>query len=262
MDTDSTRTAVLLIGHGTRDAAGISEFRELARMLTERIAPVAVFPCFLEIAAPTIAAAVLAAVDAGARNIVAAPLLLFAAGHAKSDIPQALAEAAARIATDRGIEVSICQTDVLECHPKLLELSSLRFNEAIAGETQLPAETTCLVMVGRGSFDADAIAAMHRFAALRAQVSPVHHAEAAFIAMATPKYGDALRAAATKGYMRIVVQPHLLFAGELLKELQYFVATLTKEFPSTHWMLTSHLGPHALLTDAVESNCQAAVARN
>jgi sirohydrochlorin ferrochelatase len=262
VDTSPRSTAILLIGHGTRDAAGIDEFLELARMLSERMTPIAVFHCFLELAEPTIGEAVLAAVDAGARDIVAMPVLLFAAGHAKSDIPSALASAVNRIAGERGIEVSVRQTEVLECHPKLLELSALRFDEAISSETELPAATTCLVMVGRGSFDAEAIAAMHRFTALRAEASPVHHAEAAFIAMATPKYGDALRGVATKGFARVVVQPHLLFAGELLKELQYCVAALTKEFPGTQWMLTSHLGPHALLTDALESKCQAAMVRN
>jgi sirohydrochlorin ferrochelatase len=267
VDNSPRSTAILLIGHGTRDTAGISEFLELARMLTERMAPVAVFPCFLELAAPTIAEAVSAAVDAGARYLVAAPVLLFAAGHAKSDIPAALATAAAHMCDERGIELSVHQTDVLECHPRLLELSKLRFDEAVASpvaanQTELPAATTCLVMVGRGSFDADAIAAMHRFTALREEASPVHHAEAAFVAMASPKYGDALRRVATQGFARVVVQPHLLFSGELLKELQYCVAALTKEFPDTQWLLTSHLGPHALLTDAVESKCQAAMVRN
>jgi precorrin-8X/cobalt-precorrin-8 methylmutase len=189
-------------------------------------------------------------------------VLLFAAGHAKSDIPAALAAATARIASERGVELSLHQTEVLECHPKLLELSKLRFDEVIASHTQLPAATTCLVMVGRGSFDADAIAAMHRFTQLRAEASPVHHAEAAFIAMATPKYGEMLRTAAKRGFARIVVQPHLLFEGELLTELKRDVELLAVEYPTTHFFVTSHLGPHALLTDAVESKCQAAIVRN
>jgi sirohydrochlorin cobaltochelatase len=254
-------TAILLIGHGTRDAAGTDEFLTLAKMLAERMAPTGVFPCFLELASPSIGEAVAAGVDAGARNIVAVPVLLFAAGHAKSDIPAALADAVKGIASERRVEVSIHQTSVLECHPRLLELSRRRYEEAMQGLDELPASTTCLILVGRGSYDREAVAAMHRFTELRAATTAVGQVEAAFIAMATPKYGEVLRRAAARGFARIVVQPHLLFAGELLSGLQRDVATLANEFPLTQWVVTSHLGPDALLTDAVESSCQAAIAR-
>ena len=83
---------VMLVGHGTRDEVGTRQFFELGERLAERLNPQPVVSCLLEFQQPTIPQAWSQLVEQGVEHIDVAPLLLFAAGHAKQDIPQIIAE--------------------------------------------------------------------------------------------------------------------------------------------------------------------------
>src|SRR5262245_11520322 len=113
----TTGEGLLLVGHGTRDAAGQEEFLKLASLVSGRRSALIVEPCYLEFAGPTIAQGVDRAVARGAHRLTVAPILLFAAGHAKQDIPAAVMNAAARHAG-----LTVRQLDPLECDDKLLAL--------------------------------------------------------------------------------------------------------------------------------------------
>ncbi len=81
---------LLLIGHGTRDKAGIAEIKSLANSVRDLLPlTIPVELCYLEIAEPTINAGIEKLVTRGNR-IVVAPLLLFEASHAKRDVPEML----------------------------------------------------------------------------------------------------------------------------------------------------------------------------
>jgi sirohydrochlorin cobaltochelatase len=272
--------AILLVGHGTRDARGVAEFIALANQLSQRLPEIPVVPSFLELAEPTIDAATASLIDGGARQIVVLPVLLFSAGHAKRDIPDAVTSALARYAPIAE-SVSWRQAGVLECHPALLELAGKRLREALDDGATLPnvgqpiadrrpstavpdpsnasltlGDDLCLVVVGRGSYDDEATAAMRRFAAMHAEKSGIRHFEVAFVAMAEPKYPAVLREVARRGYATVVVQPHFLFAGELLEKLRADVFELRREFSLIHWRWTSHLGPDPLLGEALARMCR------
>src|SRR5438552_1673786 len=77
-----------------------------------------------------------------------------------------------------------------------------------------------LLTVGRGSHDPEATDAMHQFTRLRAELTPVGRSETCFIAMQSPPFKEALAAAAATTYRRIIVQPHLLFHGQLFHEIK------------------------------------------
>jgi sirohydrochlorin ferrochelatase len=259
------REGILLVGHGTRDPAGIAEFHAAAELIrrSSNCRPVA--PCFLELATPTIAGGVEQLVRSGATRIVVVPLLLFSAGHAKRDIPAAVAAAAAGYPN-----VTIGQTAALECNPQILALSARRFREAIAKLPQIPAISTLVLLVGRGSLDSDATAEMRRFASLRIEQTPVGRMSVCFLAMQQPSLADALADAAASDFRRIVVQPHLLFTGELHKQARCAVETLARrasegvssesDSPSLalrasvsarQWIVTAPLGPEPELAAAV-----------
>src|SRR5215212_2590757 len=85
---------ILLIGHGTRDAAGHQEFLVTAQRLQEAVPGNPVEPCFLELSQPTISEGWHRLAARGVTQIVATPLLLFSAGHAKRDIPDVIHSAA------------------------------------------------------------------------------------------------------------------------------------------------------------------------
>jgi sirohydrochlorin cobaltochelatase len=235
---------LLVIGHGTREAAGLDEFAALVeRVRAATSQPVE--PCFLELARPTIAEGIGRLVDSGVRRVAVVPLLLFAAGHAKRDIPEAVAKAAA---PHPGLVVR--QTGALESHEQVLALSARRFQEAIAGKPPADPRQTLLLMVGRGSLDADATAEMHRFARLRAERTPVGRVLTCFLAMQTPSLAEGLSAAADTGFQRIVVQAHLLFHGQLYDETRMAVESRQRR-AGPDWLLTSVLGPEPELAAAV-----------
>ncbi len=237
---------VLLVGHGTRDAEGRAEFMVATQRVAELCPDQVVEPCFLEMADPPIAVGFERLVSRGVRRITVMPLLLFAAGHAKRDIPGALSAAAARHP-----DVDVTQVEPLGCHRRIVELSAERFRETVEKFAQFRPNDCLLLLVGRGSNDDEATREMHRFAQLRAEQTPVGRVEVCFAAMAQPLLSTAMEHAAAVGYPLVVVQPHLLFGGQLLVNLQHNVAAFARQQPQQQWMITEHLGPSMLLAEAV-----------
>ncbi len=154
---------LLLVGHGSREAAGVEEFLATARLVAAAAGDVPAEACFLEFARPTIAEGFRRLVARGAKQVVVVPVLLFSAGHAKRDIP----EAACRVAREFS-GIAVWQAQHLGCQSDLVALSQQRYEEAIVGQpSDLTPADNWLVLVGRGSWDAGATAEMHAFAALR-----------------------------------------------------------------------------------------------
>ena len=239
-------TGLLLIGHGTNNERGKAEFLEVCSALSHQMPSLVVEPCFLERTEPNISVAVDRLATAGVQKAVAVPLLLFAAGHAKHDIPGAVTAA---VANHWSLQISF--GDPLNCHQAVLELSAKRFQEAVATQDQLKLDSTMLLMIGRGSSDPSATEQMHRFVELRSSLISVKKVLPCFLAMAEPSLKTALAEAATSGAENIVVQPHLLFQGDLLKRLRLEVESASTQWPDCRWIVAEHLGPAPQITSAV-----------
>jgi len=267
----------LLVGHGTREAVGVAEFLQVASLTTEAAGPaIVVEPCFLEFAQPTIAEGLAALVRRGVRRVVVAPVLLFAAGHAKRDIPEAVAAAVAALSgLEAGSrpEIEIVQSAHLGCHPALIALSRARGE---VGQSNISHAETAWVMVGRGSHDPQAIAEMHQFVEQRAAGLGYARVDVAFVAMAEPTLTSVLDALAQSANVvaaptdnttrpvkirRVVVQPHLLFGGVLLDR----IATVMREFaerrPDIEWVVAPHLGPDVRVAEAIVARAKAMLAK-
>ncbi|MCG8585131.1 MAG: sirohydrochlorin chelatase [Pirellulales bacterium] len=249
MDESTNIRGLLIVGHGTRDVAGCEEFRTTARAVAARLSQFAVEPCFLELAEPTIEEAVARLAAGGVEELSVLPLLLFAAGHAKDDIPRAVEAAIA----SSGLVLSQPATMLshLGCNQTLVELSHLRYEETLRRSSGQPDADTTLVMVGRGSRDEDATREMHAFAKLRSNRSGIQQTEVCFVAMAEPAIRDCLERVSKGASSRVVIQPHLLFQGQLLERIGQFVSEFSSLSPEKEWMVDRHLGPHALLEDAI-----------
>jgi sirohydrochlorin ferrochelatase len=239
-------SAVLLVGHGTRDVRGLAEFERLAESVAGHVNGKRVKRAYLELAGPTILEAIERLAAEGATSIRVVPLLLFAAGHAKRDLPAAV-EAAAR--RHPGLKVEIAPA--FGCDEEILALSERRFEEALAERSVVGRDRTMLLLVGRGTSDAEAIDEVRQFAALRREQSGVGRADVCFVAAARPSLVDGMGMAAQAGYPRVVVQPHLLFAGQVLDEIQAAVRSIERQTMGTEWILTRHLGPEEELVRAV-----------
>jgi sirohydrochlorin cobaltochelatase len=232
----------LIVGHGTRDPQGRAEFEETARLLATQT-NVPVEACYLELATPTIAEGVAALARRGVRQMVVVPLLLFTAGHAKRDIPDAVAAAAQPL----GIAI-VGQTRALELEPSLLALSRQRFAEIT--DKAISASETRLLLVGRGGSDPVANRATQAYTQELASQLGVK-GETAFVALAQPTVPDMLAALAAARPKRVVVLPHLLFTGEVLTAIHSHVTTCGQQHPKTECLVAAHLGPHPLLIQAL-----------
>ncbi|MHB8973244.1 MAG: sirohydrochlorin chelatase [Pirellulaceae bacterium] len=249
-------SGLLVVGHGTQDERGRRDFWITVRQVAEELPDCAVEGCFLEVAAPDmpdlpdIPTALDRLAQRGLRDIVIVPLLLFSAGHARRDIPAAVARAAART----GMRVR--QSDVLGCHPQVLQLSAERFLAAV-GADYAP-ESVLLLFVARGSRDPAATDQLQHFVTQRVARTPVGRVVVAFLAMAEPRVEDVLAEITATECARVVVQPHLLYPGSLLSRLRRIVAghapgrlPPAPGRPRQHWIWTDCLGCDRAIARAV-----------
>jgi sirohydrochlorin ferrochelatase len=234
--------AWLLIGHGTRSSRGLAEFRQTVELVAEKATGRILRHAFLELAEPTIESALAELYDAHVRGIFVVPLMLFAAGHVKRDIPLAIAQAA-----DKRPGLKWHLAGHLGCHERIVDLSKQRF-EAARNEL---GGCDALILVARGSRDDSAIAEMAQFARLHAARSGPRAVEVAFAAMAAPRIGDVLARVGEAPGERIVVQPHLLFHGEILDQIRQSVRDACRKYPNKRFSCAEHLGPSPELAETV-----------
>ena len=242
---------LLVVGHGTADRVGAAESVAVAHRVASRLVGVPVELGFLEVIEPAIGRAVDRLAARGCRQIVAAPLLLFRAGHARRDVPEALAAAAQASA------VSVVQADPLGVHPAIVALSRLRRRAALLGRPAVAPAETALVMVGRGASDPTSASQLEAFTDRTlgdVDARPAHVGQG-FVAVAKPRLADALAAAAViTRVRRVIVQPHLLFRGHVEREVIAAVDRARLEWPEMEWVVVDRLG-------AVESVAEAIVDR-
>jgi sirohydrochlorin cobaltochelatase len=207
-----TRPPLLIVGHGTRSAAGVAEFTQFVTRVGasagSRIP--AVDGGFIELARPSVADAVTRLTSGavpGPRPAVAVPLVLTAAGHGKGDIPAALARELAR---HPGLSFRYGRP--LGPHPVLQDLLETRIDAALAGASR---RDTHVVLVGRGSTDPDANAEVAKVARLLWEGRGYPAVEYSFVSLARPSVPEALDRARRLGARRIVVAPYFLFSGVL-----------------------------------------------
>jgi len=215
-----TPPPLLLAAHGTRDAAGVAAFEALAARVADRARRdgIEVAGGFIELSEPPLRDAV-ATLAGTSPRIVAVPLMLVAAGHAKGDIPAALAREQAR---RPGVSFTYART--LGPHPALIELLDTRI-AAAAGDTP-PA----VLVVGRGSTDPDANADVVKTARLLWEGRDYPLAETAFVSLARPDVAEGLERCRLLGARRIVVARYFLFPGVLPDR----VAEQAAEYAAAH----------------------------
>ena len=153
------RLGLLICGHGSRNRLAVAEFAELAGALRQRLRPLPLEYGYLEFAQPILRDGLEALRAQGVERILAVPAMLFAAGHAKNDIPSVLNTWAAEtgIRVDYGRELGVDLKMIQAAGQRLREAIERDDQQALAsGQQPVPLYDTLLVVVGRGSSDPDA----------------------------------------------------------------------------------------------------------
>jgi sirohydrochlorin cobaltochelatase len=236
------RPPLLLAAHGTTDQAGVDAFAALAGRVAKLAAAggTRVAGGFIELSAPALREAVagLAAASpgppaaAGSKvSMVAVPLMLSAAGHAKGDIPAALAREGRR---HPGLTWTYARP--LGPHPALLELLATRI--AAVSDGTSPA----VLLVGRGSTDPDANADVVKTARLLWEGRDYPLAETAFVSLARPAVAEGLERCRLLGARRIVVARYFLFPGVLPDRVAEQAAAYAAVHPELDIACTDVLG--------------------
>jgi sirohydrochlorin cobaltochelatase len=236
--------ALLIAGHGSRDAEGIAEFLDLARHFRTFRPGQPVEIAFLEFARPTIQEGIDRLVREGADQVIVLPGVLMAAGHAKNDMASEV-----RRARERHPQVEILMSRALDVEPRLLQLCRVRYEEARAGREAVDPKETLLLLVGRGSSDPDANANIAKVARFLQEGYPTGWAAWAYTGVTTPLLPDALAVCTRTGFRRIVVQPYFLFTGVLLKRIYAQVEEQRRLRPDLDIVATPHLQTHPLLLE-------------
>ncbi|WP_103542554.1 sirohydrochlorin chelatase [Streptomyces sp. SM1] len=198
------RPVLLVIAHGSRDPRHAATVHDLVRRVRSLRPGLRVETGFLDFNIPSVKG-VLESLDAeGVRDVVALPLLLTRAFHAKSDIPAVLAEAPPRL--------RIRQAEVLGPSPLLLSALERRLYEA--GLTPADKSSTGVVLASAGSSDPEAIAVIAEIAREWRHTGWCA-VRPAFASAALPRTEQAVRELRDLGCARVAVAPYVLAPGFL-----------------------------------------------
>jgi sirohydrochlorin cobaltochelatase len=178
----------------------------------------------------------------GCDRILAVPGMLFAAMHAKNDIPTVLNTYAAR----HGIEVRYGRE--LGVDPKMIAAAAARIGEALdrADREQgpIPLHDTCLVVIGRGASDPDANANVSKVARMLWEGIGFGWCETGYSGVTFPLVEPCLSHVARLPYRRVVVFPYFLFSGILIDRIYGFTDQVAAAHPDRQWIKAPYLGDH------------------
>lgn len=261
------RPAILVVGHGTRKAAGAQQLCDLVQCMRSLRPDILFLESFLELAQPDIPTALARAAEHGVTQVLVVPILLFTAGHAKSDIPDAVHSAADVL----GIEV-LGQTPSLGTLDAVLCLSDHRFHEIAVQSSEQGCPVghcahvrceagTCwarhrslgrigLAMVGRGASDPQALEHMRQLTQLCTDRRTLSWHATGFFAGGQPTVDELLASAGQADCETVIVQPHLLFEGELMDQLRSKLLLCIDRYPDRQWLLSRCLGADPGLASA------------
>ena len=246
-------TGVVVVGHGTANLVGAAETKSIVAQVDAILPNIPVELGYLEVIEPTIEMAVKRLAARGCKKVVALPILLFAAGHAKQDVPQALQEAVAC----HGL--SVMQADPLGLHEQIISLARRRFYEAIDGLAPIEGGSEALLVIGRGSSDPTASNQLWSF--VRSTYSSLlsvakYRFAISFVAAAKPSVSEAvdqlmLGVNGRPPVKRVVLHPHLLFHGHVEKQVEKYLEKMRSQFPAVEWVKVSRLGAAQEVAEAL-----------
>ncbi|MCF6327974.1 MAG: sirohydrochlorin chelatase [Devosiaceae bacterium] len=235
----------MLCGHGSRNQLAVAEFAALSERLKSALPGVPVEYGYLEFADPVIHFGLDRLRAAGIKKVLAIPGMLFAAGHAKNDIPSVLNTYAAmhddfEIIYGRDLGVDL----------KLIRAASERIGEAEeSSANDVTRHDTLLMVVGRGASDPDANSNVAKVTRMLWEGMGFGWAQTAYSGVTFPLVAPALDQAVKLGFKRIIVFPYFLFTGVLVNRIYDAVDEAANKFTDIEFLKAPYLNDHDLVVE-------------
>ncbi|MGJ8581488.1 MAG: sirohydrochlorin chelatase, partial [Psychromonas sp.] len=242
MNEQVVKKGIMVCGHGSRDKDAEVEFSLVAEGLKKRFPDMPVEYGFLEYSAPNIHMGLNSLIAQGVNHIYAVPGMLFAATHAKNDIPSVLTTFEEKNA---GLQVTYGQE--LGLQQPMINAFQARIYESLGLDIDNPPKElydTMLVVVGRGTSDTEANAEAAKLTRIVSENMGFGWADTVYSGVTYPSVGVGLEKLLKLGYKRIVVAPYFLFTGRLIKRISGYIDKVAKENPDVEFINTPYLRDH------------------
>jgi sirohydrochlorin ferrochelatase len=229
--------AVLYVSHGSRVQEGVAQATAFIESCIEKVSVRVQEICFLELVHPSIIEGVDRCVKRGAKEIVIQPVLLFAAGHVKADIPEAVNQ----------MRLIYPHITFFYSHPfgyeeRMIDILSERLHQRgipVLGEAMI-------LLVGRGSSDPEIKDNLEMIceALWNREGLPI---KTCFLAACHPRFSEGLNLAQKSGFRQVFVLPYLMFTGILMQEMKKAIDPL--QSTDQTFFLCQPLGYHEKLRE-------------
>ena len=230
--------AILYIGHGTRSKKGADEAKTfLDRVISEVDMEIQEIS-FLELTKPFIDEGFTRCIERGATSISVVPVFLLAAGHIKTDIPEAL-----KPLKQKYPHISVEMTEPFGVRNDILNAMVELIKDTIPDASK----EDSILIVGRGSSDPaihQSFAEIAKGVRERLGINEVH---VCYLAATTPTFQDGMHKICEQAKGRVIVVPYLLFEGLLLAEVRAEVQK--RKIKGEPVILTTALGKHRTMLD-------------
>jgi len=231
--------AILYICHGSRVKQAADEAIGFIQKVMQKVDLPIQEIGFLELAEPGLAEGFERCVKRGATTIIAVPILLLTAAHAKEDIPAELRSLQARFP-----EIDVRLGNPIGVHEKMIDILIERVNE-----TSIPIKENAMVLlVGRGSSDPDVKRDLAMIGKMLEQKSNIKRVEVCFLSAAEPSFEQGLDRTKQASTEQVFVIPYLFFTGILMKKIERMINQMnTGQGPD--YVLCEYLGYHSIIED-------------
>ncbi len=246
---------LVVISHGSRDPAAISEFQSLIQ-LVKKTHPGIVEHGYLEFESPTIGEAIDHAyarlIEANKTSpekpisLVVLPLMLTAARHVKEDIPKEIQKARHRYP-----HLPIYYAKHLGFHPKILQLCQIRIEQALLDLPGLNRKETVLIVVGRGTSHADANQEVQRLTASLGERLGLADGIGCYADIVSPLLPEAFEMACGRSFTKFILFPYFIFTGHLVKKVQEEAEQFQEAHQDCLVKVAKYLGPDSLVCDGL-----------
>ncbi len=229
-------TAILLVGHGSRNRDGNTEILHFAAQWHERHPAWRIETCFIEHADVLLDAGLDRAV-AGARRVLVIPLILHAADPVKMELPAAV-DAARR----RHPAVSFSCSRHLGMGREILQVLQGQLDRLMTALDMPDPQTTGVILLGRGSSDAGANGELAKMARWLFEDNDFELVDLAFTGVTWPRLESVVQRHARLGMTQLAIVPVYLFSGVLMERIKAQVARLRGQYPQIAFALGTHFG--------------------